>query len=96
MGIKFEDIREGTCYRTGDDALYKVIIKKRDWSLILCYSFNHCICQTRFINEEWWNTISEYVFEDPEQYDYRLLDELSFKDEYNLKSDWIFEERDES
>ena len=96
MGIKFENIREGICYRAGDDALYKAIIKRNDWCLIMCYSYNSSKCQTRFINEEWWNTISDYVYEDPNQLDYRLFDELSFLDERNLKSDWIFDEFDEN
>ena len=92
MGVKFENIREGICYRVGDDALYKAIIKRNDWCLIMYYSYNSNKCQTRFINEEWWNTISDYVYEDPERLHYRLFDELSFLNERNLKSDWIFEE----
>ena len=80
--MEFEDLEIGHCYTCGDDAIYKVIEKGKDWFITLNYSCNHKVVMpwifqsTDDIINDWYDEEDiDYTFDNLEFVDYNMLKE---------------------
>lgn len=83
--INFEDIEIGKLYTCGDDALFKVLEKGKDWILVLTYSYNHKVACPWIYSLKEDSFIFEYLYEETEDYLKEIFDNLDYADYNTLK-----------